>query len=63
MSSTLTASELEREQVSLLPAREALALFNFANVVASNSSTAANILTADSVAFSTAAQSVNVSQY
>ena len=47
---------------SRLPVREALGLFNYANVVASNSSMALNALTVNSVAVSGATQTIGVFQ-
>lgn len=59
----LSTAELAVQSGQLLPAREALALANFANVLASNASLALNAVTADSVAASAALQAVDVSQY
>jgi hypothetical protein len=58
----ITFSELDAEGVELLPAREALGWFNTAIVGASNSSTAANVLTVLSAAVSQANQAVIVVQ-
>jgi len=62
MSKEFTLSELDAIEVELLPAREALGAFNFAGVLASNSSLAANVLTAYSVAASSANQLIVVNQ-
>jgi hypothetical protein len=62
MSKEFTLSELHAVEVELLPAREALGAFNFAGVLASNSSLAANVLSAYSVAASSANQVIVVSQ-
>jgi len=51
-----------RSEVELLPAREALGAFNFAAILASNSSTALNVLTVGSVAASSANQVIIVNQ-
>lgn len=58
----ITYSELDTQAVELLPAREALGWFNVALIGASNSSTAANVLTLGSVALSQANQAIIVSQ-
>lgn len=58
----LDHEELVTQGAALLPAREALALVNIADVFASNSSTAANVATVNSLASSAALQSVSVSQ-
>jgi len=62
MSKDFTLSELEAVEVELLPAREALGAFNFAGVLASNSSLAANVLTAYSAAASSANQLIVINQ-
>ena len=62
MSKEFTLSELDAVEVEMLPAREALGAFNFAGVLASNSSLAANVLSAYSVAASSANQVILVSQ-
>jgi len=54
--------EASAELSETLPAREALGLFNYANVVASNSSMALNALTVNSVAVSGATQTIGVFQ-
>lgn len=58
-----TVSELAGEQGELLPAREALALVNVADVMAHNASLALNAVTENSTALSFAAQAVTVDQY
>ena len=58
----VTIEELAFELSETLPAREALGLFNYANVVASNSSMALNALTVNSVAVSGATQTIGVFQ-
>jgi hypothetical protein len=58
----LSIEELAVEYSETLPAREALGLFNFANVVASNSSIALNAETVNSVALSGATQTIGVFQ-
>lgn len=62
MSKEITLSELDALDVELLPAREALGAFNFAAILASNSSTALNVLTIGSVAASSANQVIIVNQ-
>ena len=57
-----TMTELDAVEVELLPAREALGAFNFAGIVASNSSLAANVLSVGSLAASQANQVIIVSQ-
>ncbi|MFD1213139.1 hypothetical protein ACFQ36_13935 [Arthrobacter sp. GCM10027362] len=58
----LTMSELEAQSVQMLPARETLFSFNFADIWASNSSVAANILAINSEAVSAAVQTIIVAQ-
>ena len=62
MAQEFTPAELEATEVELLPTREALGAFNFAGILASNSSTALNVLSAFSVAASSANQAIVVSQ-
>lgn len=62
MMQDLTMAELDTEAAELVPAREALALFNFAFVEAYNTSLAANVLTVDSTATSYAGQAIVVEQ-
>jgi hypothetical protein len=58
----LSFEELRGEQVELLPARETLALFNWANVSATNLAIAQNTATLLSAAHATATQTVLVMQ-
>ena len=58
----LSISELGAQRVELLPARETLNSFNLADVWATNTSTALNIATEDSVAMSEAWQNIVVFQ-
>lgn len=58
----ITYFELQAESVELLPAREALGVANLAGVLAQNSSTSLNLLTAFSAAYSQANQVIVVSQ-
>jgi hypothetical protein len=58
----LTVQDLDRQPVEMLPAREALSLFNLANIYATNSSTALNVLTVGSAAVSSANQGILVAQ-
>jgi len=62
MAKEITLSELEALEVELLPSREALGAFNWAGVLASNSSTALNVLTVGSVAYSQANQGIVIYQ-
>jgi hypothetical protein len=62
MTAELSFSELDLVEAELLPAREALGLWNWANVYANNSSLALNAATAFSTANSAAYQSVVVNQ-
>ncbi|HEY5877327.1 MAG TPA: hypothetical protein VIU11_00360 [Nakamurella sp.] len=55
-------TELDAVEVEMLPAREALGAFNFAGILASNSSLAANVLSVGSLAVSEANQVIIVSQ-
>ncbi len=54
--------ELAIEQADMLPAREALALINWANVYASQTVLALNAVTADSLAQATGMQSISITQ-
>jgi hypothetical protein len=58
----ITFAELDGQAVELLPAREALGWWNTAVIGASNTSTALNVLSAFSVAASSANQVIIVSQ-
>lgn len=58
----VTREELAREEVELLPSRETLALFNWANVSATNLAVAQNTYTLFSGASATANQAVLVFQ-
>jgi len=62
MSKEITLTELDALEVELLPSREALGAFNFAGILASNSSTALNVLTLGSAALSQANQAIIVNQ-
>ena len=62
MEKELTIVELERQDAQLLPEREALGLFNFANVSGTNQALALNAVTLGSVANATATQAIVVSQ-
>ena len=54
----LTLQELGGQSAELLPHREALGLWNFANVYATNSSLALNAATVNSLAISGASQTI-----
>ncbi|HYJ50101.1 MAG TPA: hypothetical protein VEX12_09305 [Microbacterium sp.] len=59
----ITLAELDAQSVELLPSKETLFFdLNWANVYATNSSVAANVLTFGSLANSEAYQAVIVSQ-
>lgn len=58
----LTLQELGGQSAELLPHREALGLWNFANVYATNSSLALNATTVNSLAISGASQTILVGQ-
>ena len=58
----LSFEELRGEQVELLPARETLALFNWANVSATNLAISQNTATLLSLAHASATQTVAVMQ-
>jgi hypothetical protein len=58
----VTREELAREEVELLPSRETLAFFNWANVSATNVALAQNTYTLLSAASASANQAVLVSQ-
>jgi len=58
----LSFEELRDEQVELLPSRETLALFNWANVSATNLAISQNTYTLLSAAHATALQGVTVVQ-
>jgi hypothetical protein len=63
MNDKLTSVEFDLEEVQILPEREALGTFNWANVWASNSSIALNAASFRSTATSVALQGINVNQY
>ncbi len=58
----VTREELVSEQVELLPSRETLAFFNWANVSATNLAVASNTYTLFSLAAAEANQAVVVAQ-
>ena len=58
----LTLQELGGQSAELLPHREALGLWNFANVYATNSSLTLNAATVNSLAISGASQTILVGQ-
>ena len=58
----LTLQELGGQSAELLPHREALGLWNFANVYATNSSLALDAATVNSLAISGASQTILVGQ-
>jgi hypothetical protein len=58
----LSMQELDRQSAEVLPKREALGLFNIANVYATNSSLALNAATVNSLAVSGASQTILVGQ-
>jgi len=63
MREIVTTRELEESTVELLPSRETLALFNFANITAVNLAIAVNAASIGSAAVATAGQSIIVVQH
>jgi hypothetical protein len=57
-----TMTELELLDVQLLPEREALAIFNFAGILANNTAVAVNAATVGSLASANALQGIFVVQ-
>ena len=62
MNKKLTKVALELEEIQVLPEREALGSFNFANIAASNTALALNAASHFSVANAVALQSISVHQ-
>ena len=62
MEKEITIVELERQDAQLLPEREALAVWNFAGINATNQALAVNAATLGSTATATAMQGVFVTQ-
>jgi hypothetical protein len=62
MREIVTTRELEESTVELLPSRETLALFNFANITAVNLAIAVNAGTIASAAVASATQQIAVVQ-
>jgi hypothetical protein len=62
MNDKLTKVELSLEEVQVLPEREALGVFNFANIYASNTAVALNASSHFSVAKAVALQAISVNQ-
>ena len=63
MNDKLTSVELDLEEVQILPEREALGTYNWANVWASNAGFALNVAGHHSTATAVAVQAINVNQY
>jgi hypothetical protein len=63
MNDKLTSVELDLEEVQILPEREALGTYNWANVWASNTAVALNAASFRSAATAVALQTINVHQY
>lgn len=63
MNDKLTSVELDLEEVQILPEREALGTYNWANVWASNTAVALNAASFRSTATAVALQGINVHQY
>jgi hypothetical protein len=63
MNEKLTSVELGLEEVQILPEREALGTFNWANVWASNTAVALNAASFHSSATAVALQGINVHQF
>ncbi|MFI7063040.1 hypothetical protein ACIBL3_18805 [Kribbella sp. NPDC050124] len=62
MNDKLTSVELDLEEVQVLPEREALGSYNWANIYASNTAVALNAASHFSVAKAAALQSIYVNQ-
>jgi hypothetical protein len=63
MNEKLTAVELDLEEIQVLPEREALGSFNWANVYASNTAVALNAASYFSVAKAAAVQTIVIKQH
>jgi hypothetical protein len=63
MNDKLTSVELDLEEVQILPEREALGTYNWANVWASNTAVALNAASFRSTATAVALQGIHVNQY
>ncbi len=63
MNEKLTAVELDLEEIQVLPEREALGSFNWANVYASNTAVALNAASHFSVAKAAAIQTIVIKQH
>ncbi|MEV0798212.1 MULTISPECIES: hypothetical protein [unclassified Kribbella] len=63
MNEKLTAVELDLEEIQVLPEREALGGFNYANIYASNTAVALNAASYWSVAKAAAIQTIVVNQH
>lgn len=63
MNDKLTKVELSLEEVQVLPEREALAVWNFANIYASNTAVALNAASHFSAAKAVALQAIIVKQH
>ncbi|MEV0288534.1 MULTISPECIES: hypothetical protein [unclassified Kribbella] len=63
MNKLLTHVELDLEEVQVLPEREALGSFNWANIYASNTAVALNAASHYSAAKAVALQSIYVNQH
>ena len=63
MNEKLSAVELDLEEIQVLPEREALGGFNYANIYASNTAVALNAASYWSVAKAAAIQTIVVKQH
>jgi hypothetical protein len=63
MNEKLTAVELDLEEIQVLPEREALGSYNWANVYASNTAVALNAASYFSVAKAAAVQTIVIKQH
>ena len=63
MNEKLTAVELDLEEIQVLPEREALGSYNWANVYASNTAVALNAASYWSVAKAAAVQTIVIEQH
>jgi hypothetical protein len=63
MNDKLTSVELDLEEVQILPEREALGTFNWANVWASNTAVALNAASFRPTATAVALQGIHINQF
>jgi hypothetical protein len=63
MNDKLTSIDLDLEEVQILPEREALGTYNWANVWANNATVALNAASFHSTATAVGLQTINIHQY